>query len=211
MDISFDYLQELLQETEDLRVKAEYSDVNENDYDEIVYIANKNNTSIGVQSGLGRELYCKKYNLKEKHTIRKNSQYYCKIYKKDGKIIRVESYVKGRIDVVFIAYYTEDRRFMFPFFSNGRFYPTYTYVTHFHNGIVDEEYQSDRVQIVYERYLYTDDNSIKYEYLNYVPNGTYPVVSRASGIFTLSPELNYTSTQYSTWRDDKTLNSNLPN
>lgn len=207
MDISFEYLQELLQETNDLRAKAAYSEVNENDYDEIVYIANKNNTSVGVQSGLRRELYCKKHNLKEKHNIRKNSQYYCKIYKKNGKAVRVESYVKGRIDVVFIAYYTEDKRFMFPFLSSGGAYPTYTYVTHFHNGIVDEEYKCDSVQIVYERYLYTDDNSVRYEYLNCVPNGTYPVLSRASGVFALSPELSYTSTQYSTWRDDETLNS----
>lgn len=209
MDINFGYLQELLQEVNDLRAKATYSEVSENDYDEIVYIANKNNTSIGVQLGLQRDFECKKYNLKEKHSIRKGSQYYCKIYKKDGKAVRVESYVKGRIDVVFLAYYTEDKRFMFPFFSNGSFYPTYAYVTHFQDETVYEEYCSDRVQIVYERYLYTDDNSVRYERINYVPGGTYPVLSKASGVFALSPELNYTSTQYSTWRDDKTLNSDL--
>ena len=49
MDISFEYLQELLQEVNDLRTKTEYSEANENDYDEIVYIANKNNTRICVQ------------------------------------------------------------------------------------------------------------------------------------------------------------------
>lgn len=209
MEISFKYLQELLQEVNDLRAKIEYSEVNENDYDEIVYIANKNDTRIGVQLGLQREFDCKKYNFKEKHSIRKDSQYYCKIYKKDGKAIRVESYVKGRIDVVFLAYYTEDKRFMFPFSSDGSFYPTYVYTTHFHNEIVDEEYCSSRGQIVYEHYLYTDDNSVSYECINYVPDGTYPVLARASGVFTLAPELNYTSTQCSTWRDDETLNSDL--
>ena len=209
MDISFEYLQELLQEVNDLRTKIEYSEANENDYDEIVYIANKNNTRIGLQLGLQRELDCKKYNLKEKHSIRKGSQYYCKIYKKGGNVVRVESYVKGRIDVVFLAYYTEDKRFMFPFSSDGGFYPTYAYATHFHDGIVDEEYCSDETQIVYERYLYTDDDSVRYECINYVPNGTYPVLSKASGIFALSPELNFTSTQYSTWRDDETIHSDL--
>lgn len=208
MDISFEYLQKLLQEVSELREMIKYHELNEDDYDEISYIANKNDTTIGVQEGLSRELSCIRYKLKEKGSIRKDCKYYCKLYKKDGKTVRVESYVKGRIDVVFTAYYSDSRRFLFPFSANGSFYPTYSYVTHYNNGVVDEEYHVNGVQIVYERYISKGD-SVEYDCINYVPNGTYPVLSRANGVFVRSPELQYRSNCNSTWRDDESLNSDF--
>lgn len=193
MDISLEYLQKLLKEVNDIRKTIDYFNINENDYDEITYIANKNYTQIGVQQGLRQKFDCKRYNLKEKSSIRKGSKYYCKIYKKSGNIIRVESYVAGRIDVVFIAYYSENKRFLFPFSSNGGFYPTYSYVTHFNGNEIDEEYFACEVQIVYEHYRRIDNNSYEYDCINYVPDGSYPVLSRTNGIFTLQPELQYHS------------------
>ena len=210
MDISFEYLQDLLQEINTLRDTISFHELNDTDYDEITYIPNKNDTRIGVQQGYRQKLACQKHRLKEKDTIRKDCKNYSKIYKNGGKVIRVESYVKGRIDVIFIAHYTAGKRFLFPFSSSGGYYPTYSYVTHYNNGDVDEEYSASKTQIVYERYTPQDDNTVGYDYINYVPNGTEPVLSRASGIIVLTPELRYYSEQYTTWRDGKTVSSDSP-
>ncbi|MCR4888316.1 MAG: hypothetical protein K5979_03940 [Ruminococcus sp.] len=210
MDISFDYLQDLLQEINTLRDTISFQELNDTDYDEITYISNKNDTRIGVQQGYRQKLACKKNRLKEKDTIRKDCKNYSKIYKKDGKVIRVENYVKGQIDVIFIAHYTADKRFLFPFSSSGGYYPTYSYVTHYYNGDVYEEYSASKNQIVFERYTPNEDKTVGYDYINYVPNGTQPVLSRASGIVVLTPELRYYSEQYTTWRDNDTLSSDFP-
>lgn len=205
MDIDFNYLQKLLRESNALRDAVQYRNITENDYDTVTYIANKNDTRIAVQDGLRKQLTCQEHGFREKETLRKSSKFYCKIYRKEGRTICVESHVKGRIDVVFLAQYTENRRYLFPFSAAGGYYPTYTYVTHFSGGTVDEEYSADSTQIVYERYRFKDDTAA-YEYINYVPNGTAPVLSRASGFFTLTPVLQYHTADYSTWRDDETLN-----
>ena len=47
MDIDFEYLQQLLKEVNELRENFKYSEISVNDYDEITYIANKNDTRIG--------------------------------------------------------------------------------------------------------------------------------------------------------------------
>ena len=81
----------------------------------------------------------------------------------------------------------------------------YSYVTHFKNEIVDEEYYADRLQIVYERYQYSNDNTVDYDYINFAPEGTYPLLSRENGKFILNPELQYYGNCYSTWDEDETL------
>ncbi|HAJ97759.1 MAG TPA: hypothetical protein DCO72_08490 [Ruminococcus sp.] len=198
MDFNFEYLQELLQEVNNLYKTFKYFDVDENDC-EITYIANKNYTRIGTQQGLWKQYDCQRYHFKEKIRIRKGSKYYCKIYRKKGKIIRVDSYVAGRVDVVFLAYYSGNKRFLFPFSLDGSFYPVYSYVTHFNGNEIDEEYFADSVQIVYEHYQRLDKNHYEYDCINYVPKGTYPILSVASGIFTLKPELQYTSKKLCTY------------
>ena len=109
MDIDFEYLQQLLKEVNEFRENFKYTEISVSDYDEISYIANKNDTRIGVQQGLRQVLECNRRKLREKKSIRKVTLNFCKLYKKEDKLVRVESYVKGRIDVVFIAYYKEGR------------------------------------------------------------------------------------------------------
>jgi len=126
---------------------------------------------------------------------------YRKIYRKSGHIIRVDNYVNGRIDVIFLAYYSDNKRFLFPFSASGGFYPTSTYVTHYLNNDIDEEYAVEEYQIVYERYQVLDENRCQYDCINYVPNGTYPILGIENGVFTLKPELAYTLIKSSSWCD----------
>lgn len=202
----FDYLKALLKETERLRESFPFREISEEDA-EITYITTKLHTTIGTQCGLMHELALKKYKVSERPKLRKGSMNYCKIYRIDGKVVRVDSYVKGRVDVVFLAYYQENKRFLFPFRKDGGFYPTYTYVTHFKNDMVTEEYQSDSVQIVYNCYEKTDENHVWHDCINYVPNGTHPVLASQSGIFALTPELTYQWTEAEHWRDGKQVNT----
>ena len=66
-------------------------------YIRIWNIDNKNDTRISVQQGLRQVLECNRRKLREKNSIRKGTLNYCKLYKKEDKLVRVESYVKGRV------------------------------------------------------------------------------------------------------------------
>ena len=91
MDISFDYLQDLLQEINTLRDTISFHELNDTDYDEITYIPNKNDTRIGVQQGYRQKLACQKHRLKEKDTIRKVCKNYSKITKMAEKLSELKA------------------------------------------------------------------------------------------------------------------------
>ena len=64
MDIDFEYLQQLLKEVNEFRENFKYTEISVSDYDEISYIANKNDTRIGVQQGLRQVLECNRRKLR---------------------------------------------------------------------------------------------------------------------------------------------------
>ena len=64
MDIDFEYLQQLLKEVNEFRENFKYTEISVSDYDEISYIANKNDTRIGVQQGLRKVLECNRRKLR---------------------------------------------------------------------------------------------------------------------------------------------------
>ena len=71
----------MLKEVNELRENFKYSEISVSDYDEITYIANKNDTKIGVQQGLSQVLECNRQKLRDKNSIRKGTLNYCKLYK----------------------------------------------------------------------------------------------------------------------------------
>lgn len=200
MKKKFNYLKKLLKEVNEIREKEKYTDISENDYDEISFIANKKRTEFGLLCGLMRQFEAKELGVTEKNSIRQGTKFYYKIFKKEGKIVRIESFINGKIDVVFVAHYIKNRRFMFPFLDGGGFYPTYSYVSCFDGNEIKEEYMVENGQIVYECYSRIDKNNYGYDFINYIPNGTPQVLSMAKGRFVLKPELEYYQTEYSDWR-----------
>lgn len=200
-EIDYEYLQKLIDEYSVLKEKISYIEVNDNDYD-ISYMTKKEDIRINLFQGLHAAYWRKRYKCVERTKIRKDSKNHCKIYRKDGLLVRVDCYLHGKIDVVFIAYYEDDKVILYPFWEDGKFYPTYAYVTKYDDGVVVEEYCVQDHQIVYDKYLYDKEDTVGYISVNYFPNSKYLVYEKQLGTILLQPELDYRIDQYSTWRDN---------
>lgn len=81
----------------------------------------------------------------------------------------------------------------------------YAYATHFaEDGSVVEEYMTERsTQIIYECYTKEENGHVSYAYINYVPNGKYPVLGREAGYFTIEASLVYTQTDCYIWYKER--------
>ena len=203
MDFDLEYLKDLLQETVALRKQFPFSEPDE-DGCEITYLPTKLRIYWG---GRIDSLYFRhekeKCGVAEKPMIRKNCKHYFRIVRKDGKLLRIDTIINGRLDVIQLAHYEGDKRYCFPFSQTGGFYPTYVDVVRYEEGEIVEDYMVENVQILHRAYRKTDNNTIEFREINYVPSGIDPVRSKEIGYFTLNPNLTYTSTYNWTHWDDK--------
>lgn len=135
-----------------------------------------------------------KAGVSEKPKLRKGTQNYFRIVRKDGKLLRVDTVIKGRLDVIQIAHYEGDRRYCFPFSADGGFYPTSTDVLRFLEGQVVEDYMVSSNQIVYRSYDHTQPQRIGCREINYVPTGKEPILSKSIGYFERADQLRYVET-----------------
>lgn len=196
-----EYLESLLQITNKKFKQFEYRDVDESDCD-VFYLSKKELSYVGLQVGLSERARFIKNNLKESTNIRSNCKNYIKLLKKDEQLVKLESYVNGKIDCIYLAYYENDYRYLFPYMDTGHKYPTYISVTHFENNIVLEEYLVQKDSIIYSQYGKQKDNKVDYYYINYIPNGKYPILEEKSGYY-LVDSLEYVETEYYVWNQDR--------
>lgn len=135
----------------------------------------------------------------ERDNLRQGTKNYYKFFYKDNALLKIESYVNGRIDCVFLCYYFENLRILKPFTVSGDFYPTYSLITSYSQNKVEKEVWLDDDQIILETYTYKD-NFIDYEFANMAPNSPkHKILSYLKGVFTDAS--NYTETENFSWLD----------
>ena len=139
---------------------------------QISYIATKKRFNIGLRSGLSGLAEIKTYQTKESTSIRKDCQFYNKLYTENGRIRKIECFIDGhdRLATTYIAYYEGEKRFLFPFRNN----------------------QKDPCA----RHIFVatiKDCKVDYYYINYIPTANEPVADENEGYF-LSSSLEFIKT-----------------
>lgn len=191
------YLAELVTETNFKREQFAFFEPNEEGA-QITYLPSKQKLHwAGLIDTPEFRYEMDKYDVCEKPTLRKGSQNYFRFVRKDGKLLRIDSYVSGRIDNVLIVHYEGNRRYCFPFSKNGGYYPTYVQVVTFENGMVTESYKVRGIQIVHNAYRQLTDDTTQLRQINYAHGGMYPVICKSMGYYTLGDKMTYTETY--TW------------
>lgn len=199
MEIDFKYLDDLIASAETKRKYFKFVEVDETDA-EIVYL--RNPLSLGFElykCGLISEFHKQKYKIKEQSRLRNGSKHYLRIVSQNNRPAKIESFVNGDIDVVFLVCYENNKRYLFPFHATGDSYLTYTHVARYVDDIVVEEYAVDSQQIVYEKYEKIDENQTLFLQINYVPTGKYKVLSYEKGVFDHSTTITYRSMERQSW------------
>lgn len=168
----------------------------------ISYISTRGTTYLGIKEGYKDLLSRKEKGLKEAKKLRAGAKNYLRLIRnEDDDILQIESYKNGYLECIYQAHHVNNHRYLFPFTPDGIPYSTYTYVTHFKDGCVTEEYMVDDKQIVYESYTELHGKKLGYTYLNYVPEDHYPIRELLEGFFNLSSST-YTQTKFQCWLRD---------
>lgn len=142
-----------------------------------------------------------KAGVSEKPKLRKGTQNYFRIVRKDGKLLRIDTYINGQLDVIQIAHYEDGCRYCIPFSEDGGVYYTYVDVVRYRDGQVAEDYMVRGSQILHRAYDYADPARIGCREINYVPTGTEPILSKSIGYFEQTDKLRYVETHGWTFRD----------
>ena len=187
MEIDYNYLSSLLTETNELRKKIKFCEIDIAGCS-ISYMPKKQTSFVGFKEGYSDILYRNKKGMKESDKLRSTSKNYLRFLKdKEGKLVQVDDYCSGRIDCLFQVHWFGNVRYLFPFSADGTYYPTYTYVTKYDADRIAEEYMINSGQIIYEVYSYKSDQKIDYICIDYVPDGNYPVREIRKGVYSLKP------------------------
>src|SRR5665647_318698 len=120
MKVSFDYLDALIDSCNNMKNNFEKAG---EDKLSSAYMPTKKQSFIGIKCGFF-ELYRRQnYAIKESEKLRSNCRDYNRISKNaDGKVIRIDSFVNGRLDCYFHAFYLNETRYLLPYSSTGGFY-----------------------------------------------------------------------------------------
>ena len=199
-EIDLKYLDSLILNVKRKRFK--YYEIDETNT-EIVYLRNLSSLSFDIHKcGLMGDFRRQKNKIKIQTNLRKESKNYLRIINLNNKAKKIESFVNGVIDVLFLAFYEDDIKYLFPFSSKGDPYPTYVYVTRYKEGIVLEEYMVQPNQIVYEKYNKQNEINTLYFRINYVPKGKHKILDYEKGVFENNSFINYNLLEYRSWLDD---------
>lgn len=147
---------------------------------EVKYIGNQYREAALLCGERSRKLRFDK-KICEKDNISSAAKNYYKLLYKNGRLIKVESFINGKADHIYLCYYEKNLRVLKPFTTDGGFYPAYTLITAYNKNVVESEVMIADAQIVYEVYRY--GKYIEYEYANVVPNDKYKVMAYAKGRF----------------------------
>lgn len=196
--VDYNYLNHLIDEVKELRERIKFCEIDFADCYS-TYMPKKKTSFVGFKQGYFDYLIRSQNSMKETDKLRSTTKDYLKFVKnKDGELIKIESFINGKLDCLFQVCWIENVRYLLPFSAEGGYYPTYVYATKYKKDCIVEEYMVDGKHIVYETYTYVSSEEVDYSYINYVLDGNYPIREKRQGKFKVNP-LTYEEIYNDTW------------
>ena len=194
-----EYLSHLVDETAELRNSVQYREISSEDV-EVSYLSPVRRPFMGYFQGPFEMMMRKRYSMKERRNRNASCKNFLKVSRSmTGELLEIACYKKGIIDCIHQSVVKNNRLFLFPFAAAGFPYPAYCYVTVFDGSDIIEEYAVSGNQILYGSYAaYAGENRYDYYYINFVKNGSVPVLEEMSGVITTDP-LSCTETFHDYW------------
>ena len=115
------------------------------------------------------------YQLKESAKLRKGTQHYHRIVRRDGKVIRIDRFVHHQLAGVLLMHYEGNKRYAFSYPSSPSTAGNQTEVVVFHDGHIAEDYMIHGSQIVYRKYTHIAGETYTYHDINYIPTSQLPL------------------------------------
>lgn len=191
------YMLELISKSNEFKSQFRPVDKDFSDAD-IIYVRNQGDFDSGLGEGISYLYKMQKYKIKPQEKLRVGTKHYYKKYYKNGVLEKVESYCDGELQLIYYTAYNGTERYLIPFGTDKKLYPTYVYTIK-RNGNVIEEYCVNRFQILYSCYYMINNQRYEYLDINYAYGGSYPVLGCEIGEFEVADVIKYTQNQNYSW------------
>lgn len=153
--------------------------------------------------GLLPRIQDEKRGVNEHEKLRKGTKNYYSIFRDDGIIRKIASFVDGSLDVSYYAVYMGNRRYLLPFSDawKGR-YPTYIIVAEYDGGEIIREYMVMEAQIVFDSNVRIAPTEYQVERINYIPNGKCPVMWCDTFVVSAGSEVVFSERKSYSWYEE---------
>ena len=130
MRLDKEYLKLLLKK--ELAETFDFSDIDVTD-SEILYLVTQKHPWLGLREGIDSQADIKAKCSKFSKIIRSNCSLYNKFFYKEGKLIKVETYIAGhdRLAVWYKVFYAGNKRYICPYGTDGKYVWGYIFVTEY--------------------------------------------------------------------------------
>ncbi len=186
------YLNELIKSTNNFAKSVSFVEVNETT-DEVTYSKNPMDLSTCLMFGAHNDYMMWKKDITEKDNLRKGSKNYLKYYRRNNNLIRIDSYVNGKLSVCYCAFVRGPYTFLIPFLPKTKrlYIATGSFVSVLDNEEIIESYYVTSNSVNRFDYQKVDKDNTDFSYISYVPKGKYPVLEYFKGKIFLGekPEL----------------------
>ena len=120
--------------------------------------------------GLNSKYYYQTKDIKEKSKIRSNVKDYLKLYTYNKQLVRIDAYLAGKHEIIFIVYKISDTRVLKPFSPETKEVLDFHVLTEFENNFVKEESIFTEKQLFLHSYERKAADVTHYKYINYLPS-----------------------------------------
>lgn len=120
--------------------------------------------------GLNSRFYYQTNDFKEKSKIKLNVKDYLKFYRYGKTLVRIDAFLGGKLDTIFIVYNIENNRILKPFNPETKTPLDYHILTEIVDDFVKEESIFTEKQIFLHTYEKKTDEVTFYKYINYLPS-----------------------------------------
>lgn len=187
-DVDLTYLNSLMRFANRQRLASKFIELDPSTCT-VSYLSTRGSSSFVLKEGYRDFNERQQKLLKETNKLRAGAKNYARITKNEaGHILQVDNYKNGVNDCIYQVQYINNNRYLFPFFPDKSLDPDGPiYVTKYRDNRVTEELVVDNKHLIYEGYSHLKNKGIDYLYINYEPNGHYPIRELVGGIFSTDP------------------------
>ena len=120
--------------------------------------------------GLNSKYFYQLKDIKEKSKVKSNVKDYLKLYYFNKNLVRIDSYLSGKHEIIFIVYNIANNRILKPFSPETKSELDFHIITEFESGVVKEESIFTDKQLFLHIYEKKTEEITQYKYINYLPS-----------------------------------------
>lgn len=198
------YLAKLIKSTNDIVEMSSFIEVDEENYD-ISYSKNPLDLLTCLISGAYNDYLMFKNKIVEKDKLDKRAKNYLKYYRKNDELVRIDSYINGKLSVNYCLLRIKDTSYLIPFLPQSKtHHPAIgTFVAIKNNDFITESFYVTKNSINYFEYKKTSYDITDFLYLSYVPEGNYPVLEYFKGQIKYSDDITCNIDEYYNWTNSQ--------